>query len=304
MSSTDDPGQGASSGVLPRVLLVALGALVIVVGLGVVALMRSNATPDPSPGPTPSPAPSTVQETLLVQILDAEGYALGNVVVGTQPPGRVPLVTFMRVPASLLIPVGDDSVTLGIAPGLPDTLAATHGLSAELALRIDAGLTLDRLAFAGLVDAAGGITIDVPRAVTLPASDGTVKIVGPGLVTMDGVTAADYATARIPGEGEEARIERAASVLDLALEGLPGDADQMRQVLTSLGSLAKPTVPTEQLVPFFLTVRSDMRFGRTTYAVLPVDVIRVGLRPASVPSADAEALVQRLFPDARITPAM
>ena len=43
-----------------------------------------------------------------------------------------------------------------------------------------------------------------------------------------------------------------------------------------------------------------MRFTQVQYAVLPVDVIRLGIRPASVPAPEAEALVQELFPDARL----
>lgn len=284
-----------------RVTLVALGALVVVMGLGALALVRTEPAPDPGPSPTPT----VVEQTLLVQVLDADGYALGNVIIGVEPPGEPRGTTFLRVPASLLIPVGDDSVTLGLAPAAPDTLASVQGLAEELDLRLDAGLTMDRLAFAGLVDAAGGVEIDVPNKVILaPDDDGTPRSLGPGLISMDGLTAADYALARMPGESEGVRLDRVSTVLTQALEGLPGEPDQMRQVLTSLGSLAQTTVPTEQLVPFLLQVRADMRFDNTTYAVLPVDVIRVGLRPASVPAADADALIEQLFPDARLQSAV
>ena len=294
-------GEADSSGVWRRVVLVAVGALVVVVGLGAVALLRGDPSPEPGPGPAPSPTPSVVERTLLVQVLDTDGYALGNVVIGAQPEGQPRMSTFLRVPSSLLIPVGDDSITLGAAPANPDTLASVQGLSRELRLRIDAGLTMDRLAFAGLVDAAGGVVIDVPEPVVLPPdADGVVRILGPGIVAMDGVTAADYALARMPGEPESARVDRLATVFDLALEGLPGDPDQMRQVLTSLGSLAKSTVPTDELVPFLIQVRADMRFTQVQYAVLPVDVIRLGIRPASVPAPEADALLQQLFPDARL----
>ena len=286
-----------------RVILVALGALAVVIGLGALAIVRNDA--QPQPGPTPAPSPSAVEGTLLVQVLDADGYALGNVVIGVEPPGAPPRAVLLRVPASLLIPVGDDTITLGTAPSAPDTLASVRGLSQELALRIDAGLSLDRLAFAGLVDAAGSVEIDVPSRVVLPpADDGSPRTVGPGLVVMDGVTAADYALARVPGEPEETRVQRVATVLTAAMQGLPGDPDQMRQVLTSLGSLAQSTVPTEELVPFLMQVRADMRFGRATYELLPVDVIRVGIRPASVPASEANSLLDQLFPDARLAPAV
>ena len=91
-------------------------------------------------------------------------------------------------------------------------------------------------------------------------------------------------------------------MLEEALLRLPRSADQMRQLLTSLGSLAQSTVPTEDLVPFLMTVRADIDFGRMREEVLPVQIIRGGGRPASVADPAAEALVQSLFPDARITP--
>ena len=167
-----------------RVILVALGALAVVIGLGALALVRSDV--QPQPGPTPAPTPSAAEGILLVQVLDAEGYALGNVVVGVEPAGSPPRAVLLWVPASLLIPVGDDSMTLGTAPSSPDTLASVRGLSEQLALRIDAGLSLDRLAFAGLVDAAGSVTIDVPSRVVLPsADDGTPRTVGTVLCARD-----------------------------------------------------------------------------------------------------------------------
>lgn len=286
-----------------RVVLVAVGALVIVLGFGLLALVRTDPAPDP--GPQPSPSPTPVEQTLLLQVLDADSYALGNVVIGIEPAGQAETTTFLQVPASLLVPVGDDSVTLGLTPAAPDTLAGVKGVSQELSLRLDAGLTLDRLAFAGLVDAVDGIWVKLPAAVVLPRQDGSeVRVLGPGWVKMDGVTAADYVVARIPGEDDAARIARVSAVLDLVLQRLPYEPERMRQLLTSLGSLAQSTVPTEQLVPFLLQVSADVQAKRTQHAVLPVEIIRVGVRPASIPAPDAEALVQELFPDARLEPAL
>jgi hypothetical protein len=76
----------------------------------------------------------------------------------------------------------------------------------------------------------------------------------------------------------------------------------MRQLLTSLGSLAQSTVPTDDLVPFLKTVRAAIDFGRVRAEVLPVELIRGGARPAAIAAPDADALVQTLFPDARVTP--
>jgi hypothetical protein len=131
--------------VAARVLVVAIGALVIVLGFGAIALVRSDT--DPRPEPLPSPIP--IERTLLLQVLDHDGYALGNVVIGIEPPGEPETTTFLEVPSSLLVPVGDDSITLGQTPGNPDTLAAVDGVRDGLGLRIDARHTLERLPYAG-----------------------------------------------------------------------------------------------------------------------------------------------------------
>ena len=284
-----------------RVTLVAVGALVIVLGLGLVSLVRSEGVPTPDPSPTQQ----QVERTLLLQVLDGDGYAMGNVVLGIEPPETVPLTVFLAVPASLLVPEGDDSVTLGVTPASADTLAGVTAIEEGLGLRVDAGLTLDRLAFAGLVDAVGGVWVDLDRPVLLPAigEEDQRRVLGPGWVKMDGIAAADYAVLRVPGESEADRIDRFLGILEDVIERMPATDEQMRQLLTSLGSLAQSTVPTEELVSFLMRVRSDVDFGRLRAEVLPVQIIRGGVRPASVAAPGADALVQALFPDARITSA-
>lgn len=281
-----------------RVVLVAVGAMAIVVGLGLIALLRSQGVPGPEPS-TPSAA---VEETLLLQVLDDEGYALGNVVLGVEPPASLPQAIFLTLPSSLLVSAGDDSITLGRTPSAADTLAAVNAVQDGLDVRIDAGITLERLAFAGLVDAVDGLWVQLDRPVLLPTvGDGQWRTLGPGLVKLDGIAAADYAVMRLPGESEQARIDRFVGLLVGALGQLPRTPEQMRQLLTSLGSLAQTTVPTEDLVPFFMQVRADVVSGRTQSQTLPVIVIRGGLRPASVPAPEAHTLVQSLFADARMT---
>jgi hypothetical protein len=282
-----------------RVTLVAVGALVIVLGLGFVALVRSEGLPTPAPTPTDL----QVEETLLLQVLDADGYARGNVVIGIEPPATAPLTVFLAVPASLLVAQGDDSVTLGTTPQSADTLAGVTAIEDSLGLRVDAGLSLDRLAFAGLVDAVDGVWVELTRPILLPAigEETRLRVLGPGWVKMDGIAAADYAVLRIPGESETDRIDRFLGVLQDTIERMPRTNDQMRQLLTSLGSLAQSTVPTEELVPFLKSVRSDVDFGDVRTEILPVEIIRGGARPAAVAAPDADALVQALFPDARLS---
>lgn len=281
-----------------RVALIAVGALVIVLGLGALALVRSEGSAAPQPGPTPQAG----AQTLLLQVLDDAGYARGNVIIGVGA-GTGAQTALLVVPASLLVPLGDDSVTLGTTPQAFDTLAGVNAVEQALRVRIDAGLTLDRLAFAGLVDSVGGVVVELKQPVLLPAigSGDRRRVLGPGTVSLDGIAAADFAVLQVPGEGNQVRSERFLEVFTDVLTQLPATQDAMRQVLTSLGSLAPTTVPTEELSPLLLGARLDLRRGQVRAATLPVDVIRGGVRPASIIGPQGQALVQRLFPDARVT---
>jgi anionic cell wall polymer biosynthesis LytR-Cps2A-Psr (LCP) family protein len=147
------------------------------------------------------------------------------------------------------------------------------------------------------------VWVELTRPILLPAigEETRLRVLGPGWVKMDGIAAADYAVLRIPGESETDRIDRFLGVLQDTIERMPRTNDQMRQLLTSLGSLAQSTVPTEELVPFLKSVRSDVDFGDVRTEILPVEIIRGGARPAAVAAPDADALVQALFPDARVS---
>lgn len=282
--------------VMRRVAIVAVGALVIVIVLGAIALIRSPGASD-----TPAPAPEPGVQTLLLQVLDGDGYAQGNVVIGVEA-GVGSQADLLIVPASLLVPLGDERVTLGTTSQSSDTLAGVAAVQQALSLRIDAGLTLDRLAFAGLIDSVGGVRVELEQPVLLPAigTGDRRRVLGPGVVSLDGIAAADFALLRLPGEDDGARTERLLDVLVDVLSRLPVTQEAMRQVLTSLGSLAPSTVPTEALAPLLLTARSDIARGQVRSATLPVDVIRGGVRPAAVMTPAGEVLVQELFPDARI----
>ncbi len=284
-----------------RIAIIVIGALIVVLGLGGLSLVLGDGA-DPTPEPSPTSTRIVPQErTLLLQVLDGESYALGNFLIGIEQDPDV--TTILSIPGSLLVAVGDDTMTLGMTPSSADTLAAVKGVESTLRVRPDAALALDRLAFAGLVDGVDGVWVDLPTEVTLPriGEPGEVRTLGPGWVKLDGVAAADYAVLRLPGESEQTRLTRLQSVLDRAIQGLPHTSERMRQLLTSLGSLAQSTVPTEELVPFLLQVRWDLNIGDARYVELPVTIVRGGVRPASVPGPGALDLVAELFPDAIVS---
>jgi hypothetical protein len=177
-------------------------------------------------------------------------------------------------------------MALQATPESADTLAAKNGVSTLLLVRVDATLTLDRLALAGLVESVHGITVDV----------------GLGTLTLDGVSAADYATQLKPGEVESARQERARAVIIQALRGLPESDESMRQLLASLGSLARTTATNDELVPLLGQIHADALSGNMLKEDLPVTVVASGVTDAVVvDDAAARAQIERLFPSDVLT---
>lgn len=296
-----------------RFVVVAVVGALIVVLLGIISSNRSGetATQEPTKGAVttapsdPSPAaPAPEVGLMLLQVLDATGYAGVNVAIGVTPPAKRPRTSILEIPPTLLVPVGESTVPLGTTPLQPDTLAALDGVRRELRLDIDAGLEVDRLAFAGWVDGVNGVWLFVDDTfVTRPTSpDEEPRIVRPGWTRLDGLTATEYVLATLPGETAQQRHARAMEVVETVIARMPETPERMRQLVTSLGSLAQSTVPTDDLVPFLLRVRADIRFGRVDRAVLPVEVVRGGIRGASVPAPRAWVMLKRLFPDSRIAP--
>lgn len=263
------------------------GAIALVVAVVVLAsaaigilLTRSGereSDPAPVPRPTVAALPASAG-TLLLQLKDSAGEAVVNVLLGGEPAEHSG--SALTLPPGLLIPT-PQVLPLSRTPGSADTLAAKNGVSTLLLVRVDATLTLDRLALAGLVESVNGITVDM----------------GLGSVRLDGVSAADYATQSRPGDTETERQERASAVLIQALRGLPGNDEAMRQLLASLGSLARSTATNDELIPLLEQIRSDALSGTMLKAELPVTVVSSGTPDAVVVDASAaSSLLGRAFP--------
>ena len=263
---------------------VALVVVMVLVGSAVSGILLSRSASEqvlPTPEPTASPTAIRLAEspgTLLLQLKDSAGMSVVNLLLGGEPVEYEG--SALTLPPGLLIPT-PGVMPLVSTPGSADTLAAKNGVSTLLRVRVDATLTLDRLALAGLVESVRGITLDT----------------GLGLVTLDGVSAADYATVIKPGELQAAHVERAHAVITQVLRGLPDTDESMRQVLASLGSLARSSATNDELVPLLEQIHTDALSGNTLKADLPVTVVGTGPNGAVVVDANAAGrLLTRMFP--------
>jgi hypothetical protein len=144
--------------------------------------------------------------------------------------------------------------------------------------------------FAAIIDAVGGVTIDVPRAIVddaYPTPDFGVTQVSfePGRQQMDGQRALIYARTR-HADSDFGRAERQQQVINalfdkLRARGLLGQALLLPALERSLGGAVATTLPLD---------RPDVMAGLAWIAsgVQPNDIIRLQLTPETAPSVREE----------------
>ena len=268
----------------PARTLVVVALLIAVISVVTWLILRSQGSAGAGDR-TPAP-------TLLIQVLDDAGEAVGTVVVSGGPPPAA-----IVVPRTLLIPT-PEPIPLALAPAEPDTLAARDGVSALLGVRIDASLVIDRLALAALIDAAGGAPLQVRERIVERSSDGTELLaIAPGARVLDGRSAAAYATVAQPGESITEADRRLVEVLGRVLTGLPDDEEELRQVLLSLGTSASASKGIDALVSTVLDVREGIVSVGLTPTRLPVVTLVDGVSSV-IRQPEATAVVRALLPTA------
>lgn len=253
----------------------------------------SQAVPVP-PAPTPDSA------LVLIQVQDRDGYATGNVLMDGGP--MVATVAAAFVPSSLLVPIGQPpqvrSITLGATPDDPDTMTPAVATQDVLDVTIEGSWTLDLLAFAGLIDAVGGVVVDVPDAVVIPGDGNSPDtFITSGRQRLGGIIGAEYATSTFPAEDPYLQLQRFQDVWTAVVARLPDSPERLRQILTSLGFLARTTVSIETLLMVLESARSSIAEDRLTEDVVDVDVIRGGDRPASIITRKGSRTVATMFPE-------
>jgi hypothetical protein len=289
-----------------RRFLVIGGAVLAVAVVAALAFWLTHRSTGDQPGAAPSASdPALRQPTLLFQIRDENSIAVNNTILAVGGPQDNGIS--LMVPQSLIldVPTGGP-LPLGQVARLPDPNASADSLRDLLGVRVDATFVLDRLAFAGLVDAVGGVTANVNVDVVTVKADGTKTIVVPaGERALNGLDATAYATYLAPGETEEARMQRFDEIFELVVAKLPADANQIEPILTSLGSLARTTVPTSQVAAFLARFRYEIVSGDVQAQNLPTTLIDSGGGSSDivrVDSAAAATMIKTLLPDAVLVP--
>lgn len=274
---------------------VAAVILLAVVVVATVAILVTQQTPAPAPSPTVVPVPEG--STLLVQLRGTELLAMGSVLTGVdQQRGLEEL--YWRADWW----IDQDGVQeisaaeLGRKP-VPYVMTT---LQNQAQVRVDDAWVLDRLAFAGLVDAVGGVRIDLPRTTAYLNETGAPVLLNRGMHTMTGAQAADFVLD--PSlKAEPIRLARFRAVWDQIVRRFPTDQEKARTLVVSLGALSKSTMNTEDLADY-LTLAHEYRVTEQYAAAqVPLDLAnRMRVRPAQgvrmAYAVDSDRMAARLEP--------
>jgi anionic cell wall polymer biosynthesis LytR-Cps2A-Psr (LCP) family protein len=287
-----------------RALIVSGIVLGLLVGLVVVWAVTSRSGGDPQP-PQSLPATPTgpIQPTLLFQLKSEDGIAVGNSLLSVG--GRTGRATDISIPPSVIVEVATGgALPFGEIVRLTDQSSSANALSDAMGVNVNATQWMDPLAFSGLVDAVGGVIVDVDVDVLKTQPDGTKVVLIPAgnAQTLQGPQAALFATYLAPGEPEEVRMARFTQVFRLVLSRLPSDPAKVEPILTGLGASARSTVPASQIAAFLVRLHSDVLSDNVAYKNLPVKSDQVVAAATRIDQEATAALVTELLPDAARTP--
>ena len=220
----------------------------------------ATASPSSSVVATPVPLVDQRQVTLLLTVRDAERAAVSTVLVGVG--GDTGFVAELMLPRDLLLPTVPpmrleevDDPTGARTPEQP--------IETLLGVQVDVIIDLDRLAWAGLIDATGS---------------------------------------RVDASAAENPAAFALAV-DRVLKGLPYDEQTVGELLTGLGSMARTTVTNEDASYVLAQVGRQLRSLDVRREPLPVTFLRAGdARVAVTDLAAATEVTRELFPLALLEP--
>ena len=252
-----------------RWLVASVAAVAALTGLFYV---KGQGQPDPLPAYlTAAPTPTSTEvpkkiDRLLVQVADSKNHIVGTALL-IRGPGTLHVLNFAP---HVVLDMGDaglmDMYTAG-AIQLPEQIQ--RGLTLASGIPIDGTLVMQRLALAGLVDAVGGVDVQSSQMYNIASAGAPQDFVTPGRNHLTGGRAASYATFLALGEAESDRIARFNAVLRAALAGLPNDPVRAQEVVSALGSLARSTIPTPNVVDALSYFNSNNLWPTATYDTIP-----------------------------------
>lgn len=270
-----------------RLTAAVLSVLALLAAAFAVALARD--TPQDT---GPAQAQTRTQRTLLLMVQGPNGAGIANALLAHDPRPNEGAVVL--VPPQVLVNVaGSGSVPFGRSILTVQPANAAEALSDLMGVTVDDHWIVGQAVFQTLVDALGGVPVDVD----VPVLRGQDVLVAPGPQNLDGARAYAFLTYLAQGEQEQVRLARAQEVLDGLVNVLPPTAGELAQLLSTLGDRSVSSLQPAGLAERLIGLATADEAGRLQYDVLPV----VDLDPGGgvvafrIDAALNEALVDRLL---------
>jgi len=219
----------------------------------------------PAPRAATGSAQLRTQSTLLVGVQKRDGTGVAHALLAhdlEREDGAAVLI-----PPQVLVSVpGSGSLPFGRALRTAQPESARNALSDLMGVTVDDHWLLTADAFVTLVDALGGIPVDVDVPVTRKAQ----VLVDVGPQQLDGARAYAFLTFLAEGEQEQSRLARVQEVVDGLLGVLPPEASELAAVLETLQDGSAASLPAPELAVQLRGLSQVDEEASLQYDVLPV----------------------------------
>jgi LCP family protein required for cell wall assembly len=170
----------------------------------------------------------------------------------------------------------------GVRPGV---VALAYGLGYSLDVTIDDYVLVDMEGFLELIDALGGVTVAVSKAVPMPgnipgAPTQYPATIGPGVIRMDGTTALGYVRSR-KGDSDYQRTRRQRDLLAALATQISFDdvALSFGSVASAIGGTLRTSLTPDELADTLAVIGGETAIVESVGLVPPlVDVNRPDYR--------------------------
>ena len=174
-------------------------------------------------------------------------------------------------PKTFIVPPGQGFVPISDA-GLQGSFdGVDKAISGALGIPIDGSIYLQRLAYAGLVDSIGGITIVSENLYRVSEPGELPRYVRAGTSLLEGSDAAGYAMLQSKFETTDEFMARGNQVLRAVFENLQGDQERIDEIFSALGSIARSNVPTASIAQLIIELRASNLWPSADISRLPVN---------------------------------
>lgn len=208
--------------------------------------------------PAPSPAPVAEDQTLFLSLTTDDGRSAGGLLYLTHRQDAFGVL----VPADVTLDAPRAGTTSIREAQLAGPDVPGQAVSDATAIPVDGHWVLSFHGLAALVDAAGGVTVDVDVPVQV---DGVS--LNPGEQKLTGPQAATYAGWSLTGEPQVSRLVRSGQVVHAVIAALPTDTGTITDLLAQASG--ETTLEPAELAAILSRVRTAQADGTFGGSIAP-----------------------------------